>query len=115
VPFKEKRQCVRLTAFKQVFLVSSLNHHISILKLTVHVAYLDYLRSETMPTGLPDDAAAWCRPKVQRTRWYDFFDEPQRIEAFRGLWGVTAYLTREPAPLQAAGDANGIEEAKSKA
>ncbi|KAI7242182.1 hypothetical protein KC330_g52 [Hortaea werneckii] len=33
------------SSYDEVFMVSSLNHHICILKLTVHVAYIDYLVS----------------------------------------------------------------------
>jgi hypothetical protein len=77
-----------------VFLVSSLNHHISILKLTAHGAYVDYLTSATVPHPLPEDAE-WSVPKLQRTQWFDLFDVEQRVEAFRGLWGVMAYLTRD--------------------
>ena len=31
---------------------------------------------------------------MQRSEWFDLFDMEQRLEAFRGLWGVMAYLTR---------------------
>lgn len=47
-----------------------------------------------MPDPLPLDED-WCRPKLYRTKWFDLFDKEQRIEAFRGLWGVMAYLCRE--------------------
>ena len=75
-------------------MVSSLNHHISILKLTVHGAYVDYLTSATVPHPPPEDSE-WSVPKLQRTQWFDLFDVEQRVEAFRGLWGVMAYLTRD--------------------
>jgi hypothetical protein len=78
----------------QAFLVSSLNHHLSIVKLTVHGAYMDYLTSATLPQSPPEDDQ-WCQPKLQRTEWFDLFDIKQRVEAFRGLWGVMAYLTRD--------------------
>ena len=75
-------------------MVSSLNHHVSILKLTVHKAYVDALISGAMPDPIPEDAA-WCKPKLQRSQWYDLFDLDQRVEAFRGLWGIMTYLTRD--------------------
>ena len=56
-------------------MVSSLNHHISILKFTVHDAYIDYLESEQLPDPNSihyDDN--WSRPRLQRTRWYDLLD-----------------------------------------
>ena len=77
-----------------LFRSSSLNHHISILKLTIHAAYVDYLTSAALPEPLPEDPE-WSQPKLQRTEWFDLFDVEQRVEAFQGLWGVMAYLTRE--------------------
>lgn len=79
---------------QKVFMVSSLNHHVSILKLTVHDTYVEYLQSETLPDPLPADKD-WCSPRLQRTQWYDLLDVDQRVEAFRALWGVIAYLARE--------------------
>ena len=77
----------------QVFMISSLNHHISILKLTVHDAYMEYLASDTLPNPLPAHSD-WCGPKLQRSEWFDLFDVEQRVLAFRGIWGVMEYLSR---------------------
>ncbi|KAK5124356.1 hypothetical protein LTR85_001573 [Meristemomyces frigidus] len=82
------------SVYDEVFMVSSLNHHIAILKLTVHAAYVDCLVSGVLPEPTPIEAD-WCKPKLQRSQWFDLFDKEQRVEAFRGLWGVVAYLTRE--------------------
>ncbi|EME81131.1 uncharacterized protein MYCFIDRAFT_97007, partial [Pseudocercospora fijiensis CIRAD86] len=79
--------------YDEVFMVSSLNHHISILKLTVHWAYLEYTKTEEMPQPVPEDEN-WCRPRLQRTQWYDLLDIQQRVEAFRALWGIMSYLMR---------------------
>jgi len=75
-------------------MVSSLNHHISILKLTVHAAYLDYLAEAKFPDPLPKESD-WSRPKLQRSQWFDLFDVDKRVEAFKALWGVMEYLNRE--------------------
>jgi hypothetical protein len=72
--------------------VSSLNHHISILKLTVHKAYLKYLSSGALPPATLD--SKWCSPMVQRSQWYDLFSTEERLEAMRGIWGVMGYLAR---------------------
>ncbi|KAK4955335.1 hypothetical protein LTR10_007530 [Elasticomyces elasticus] len=71
-----------------VFMVSSLNHHISIVKLTVHDAYTDSLVAGTSLEDLP-------KPTLQRSQWFDLFDRQQRVEALRGIWGVMAYFTRD--------------------
>ncbi|EME42589.1 hypothetical protein DOTSEDRAFT_73433 [Dothistroma septosporum NZE10] len=85
----------RDSPYDQVFMVSSLNRHISILKFTVHEAYLEYLETERPPSSpLPADKS-WCSPRLERTQWYDLFDIQERVQAFRALWGVMAYLSRD--------------------
>lgn len=74
-------------------MVSSLNHHISVLKLHVHPAYLEYITHGRLPRSPPSDPD-WCSPTLYRTRWFDLFNEDDRIEAMRGLWGVMSYLLR---------------------
>lgn len=74
-------------------MVSSLNHHISVLKLRVHPLYLQYLTEGTLPSGPPIDVD-WCSPKLHRTRWFDLFDVNDRNEAMRGIWGIMNYLMR---------------------
>ncbi len=80
----------------QVFLVSSLNHHISLLRLRVHDAYMDFLETGEMPTpgSVPAD---WSAPVLYRTRWYDLIDPRDRAEVLRGLWGMAGYLSQVPA------------------
>lgn len=99
-PYDEVRSpfaCISVTRTLisiQIFMVSSLNHHVCILKLTVHVAYVEYTISGDMPDPRPVEHD-WCRPKLQRSQWYDLFSMEQRVEAYRGLWGVMNYLVRE--------------------
>ncbi|KAK1821469.1 hypothetical protein LTR12_004030 [Friedmanniomyces endolithicus] len=86
---------LRRRTIKFVFMISSLNHHISIVKLTVHEAYIDKLVSgATLFDSIPG-ASGPPKPKLQRSQWFDLLDEQQRVEAFRGVWGVMAYLTRD--------------------
>ncbi|KAF2724291.1 hypothetical protein K431DRAFT_155641 [Polychaeton citri CBS 116435] len=80
--------------YDEVFMVSSLNHHISVLKLTVHDAYLEYLESATSPNPAPLQQD-WCQPRLQRTKWFDIFDVDERQEAFTAITDVMTYLTRE--------------------
>lgn len=80
--------------YDEIFMVSSLNHHLAIVKLTVHEAYVDFFTSGFSPDPIPADIE-WCRPRLQRTKWHDLFDVKDRVEAFRGLWGIMAYLTRD--------------------
>lgn len=86
-------------------MVSSLNHHLAIVKLTVHEAYVDLFTSGLIPDPIPADIE-WCRPRLQRTKWHDLFNMKDRIEAFQGLWGVMAYLMRETASPEGTGNAD---------
>jgi hypothetical protein len=75
-------------------MVSSLNHHISVLKLRVHPLYLNYVTEGILPKEAPSDPS-WCSPQLHRTRWFNLFDTEDRIEAMRGIWGITAYMMRQ--------------------
>jgi hypothetical protein len=75
-------------------MVSSLNHHISILRLHVHPLYLQYLTDGILPKDAPAETD-WCSPKLQRTRWFDLFNVSDRTEAMRGIWGIMSYSMRK--------------------
>ena len=92
----------RLTS--QIFMVSSLNHHISVLKLRVHRLYLAHLADGSLPPPQEDPSdPTWFSPSLHRTRWFDLFDAEDRKEAMRGLWGVVAYLMRADDGIDDAG------------
>ncbi|KAF2687834.1 hypothetical protein K458DRAFT_401271 [Lentithecium fluviatile CBS 122367] len=84
----------RSVEWDDIFMVSSLNHHVSVLKLRVHPLYIQYLTEGTLPKDAPSDPS-WCSPLLHRTRWFDLFDIEDRTEAMRGIWGITAYLMRQ--------------------
>jgi hypothetical protein len=90
------KPCLELN-WIQIFMVSSLNHHISVLKLRVHWDYIRYLTEGTLPEQPPSDPN-WCSPTLARTKWFDLFDVEDRTEAMRGIWGVLAYLMRSQKP-----------------
>ena len=81
-----------------VYLVSSINHHVAILKLQVHPRYLAYLAGVDPETGEKVEDTAWKVEDLkreewfvlhmQRTRWYDLFVPADRKEAARAVWGV---------------------------
>jgi hypothetical protein len=84
-------------SFDNIFLVSSMNHHISILRMRVSDRYLDWLQNgsdsvmsrESIPThGHAGVLQLW------RTKWYDLFDPQERVEAQKGLFQVIAWLMR---------------------
>ncbi|KAJ5151050.1 uncharacterized protein N7482_010302 [Penicillium canariense] len=81
--------------FDDIYMVSSINHHISILHLRVHRRYLDVLTkgdSDFPPDS--DSDQPWHVLKLQRTRWYDLLDGPDRVEALKGVWALFHYQLR---------------------
>lgn len=89
--------------------MSCLFHHVSILKLTVHDAYMDYLTTGIKPSRTPSEDD-WSTPRVERTAWFDLFDQEQRVEAFKCIWGVMEYKTRDVDGGETAGAENASAE-----
>ncbi|KAI9878290.1 MAG: hypothetical protein M1830_001347 [Pleopsidium flavum] len=84
-----------------IFMISSLNHHISILHMLVHPDYLQYLTTGSIissPSGTlpPSDITPRTQYilEMRRSRWYDLFEAEDRVEAMIGVWGVMAWLMR---------------------
>lgn len=102
-----KKSYPRFNDDGQVFMVSCVYHHISILKLEVHPVYMDFLTSGKSPApGHPDPS--WCAPKIYRSKWFDLLLADDRVDALRAIWGVLAYSMRvdDGAPRQATGRQN---------
>lgn len=77
----------------QIYMISSLNHHISVVKLRVHRLYIEFITTGALPEGTPSEQG-WRSPQLQRTRWFNLFDVEDRKEAMRGIWGIMSYLMR---------------------
>ncbi|KAL9618194.1 MAG: hypothetical protein Q9160_007090 [Pyrenula sp. 1 TL-2023] len=84
-----------------IYLLSSLNHHVSLLRLRVPPKYLDWLSSYPSPnpnsnSSFPPDSNdnELLGINLQRTRWFDLFDSGDRVEVFEGLWRVVGWLMR---------------------
>ncbi|GAD98926.1 hypothetical protein AOR_1_1520054 [Paecilomyces variotii No. 5] len=83
--------------FDDIYMVSSINHHISILHLRVHRRYLDALTAGKIEQDVEpaDSEQPWHVIQLRRTRWFDFLNATDRVEAFEGLWRVFHYLMRK--------------------
>ncbi|CAI6334590.1 unnamed protein product [Periconia digitata] len=77
----------------EIYMVSSLNHHISVVKLRIHALYVEFITTGKLPETTPSEPN-WCSPQLQRTRWYDLLDMEDRKEAMHGIWGIMSYLLR---------------------
>lgn len=73
-------------------MLSSINHHVSFLCLRVHPEYLRWLATGALPTSLTDPQ--WYVLDLKRTRWFDLFDQGDRVEVLDGLWGLFGYIMR---------------------
>lgn len=73
--------------YDDVFLLSSLNHHVSIVRVQVPIALIAEL----------DGGDVGPRQKLQmwRTKWYDLFLVEDRVEAMRCIWGMMAWMMRK--------------------
>ena len=87
--------------YDDIYVVSSLNHHISILRFRVGQQYTEFITSGGSATsntsaaeGTASSEQPWFILSVQRSRWYDLLKAEDRGEAMRGLWGVLAWLMR---------------------
>jgi hypothetical protein len=76
-------------------MISSINHHISILHLRVHRRYLDILTDGHSDYPPAADDQPWHVLKLQRTRWLDLFDANDRVEALQGVWRLFHHQLRQ--------------------
>ena len=87
--------------YDDIFIVSSLFHHISLLRVKVPDRLLDVLEGADDDGGDEGTGSAkngpgsWGKVEVWRSQWYDFFQTDDRLEATQLLWSMMAYLMRK--------------------
>ncbi|KAK2612118.1 hypothetical protein QQS21_001848 [Conoideocrella luteorostrata] len=83
---------VKDASYDDIFVVSSIFHHVSILRVRVPTRLLEVLDGSSEP----DPAKrSWGKVESWRSPWYDFFHVDQRITAMQLLWAVMAYQMRK--------------------
>lgn len=92
--------------YDDVFVVSSLFHHISILRVRVPDRLLEALEGAVAvdDAGEKGKSRSWGRLEVWRSKWYDFFIVEDRVEAMRLVWGMMGYLMRKEEEEEERGD-----------
>jgi hypothetical protein len=75
----------RASGADDVFLVSALNHHISIVRARVPDALLGALEGRD---------GEWERLVMWRSRWFDLFLKDDRVQSMELIWGMMAWLMR---------------------
>ncbi|KAK4452083.1 hypothetical protein QBC34DRAFT_39558 [Podospora aff. communis PSN243] len=78
--------------YDDIFVVSSLFHHVSILRVRVPDRLLSVLDGAD---DVLDGRKSWGRLEVRRSKWYDLFLVDERLEAMRLVWSMMAYLMRD--------------------
>lgn len=95
--------------FDDIYMVSSVNHHISLVKMRVHIDYLEWLESGKEVHGTPDTGpesnstskSSEKSPNVLyvcRSKWYDMFDVESRKELLIAMWRVMCWINRKVVP-----------------
>lgn len=80
--------------YDDVFVISSLFHHVSLLRVRVPDRLLEVLSGAILDPGVH----ARGRVEVWRTRWFDLFIAQDRVDAMKALWAVMAYSMRKMEP-----------------
>lgn len=78
-------------------MLSSLNHHLSVLHLRVHHQYLEWLTTGNATFAEPgpgSEQPPWHALELRRTRWFDLLQVSDRREVFDGLWSLFAWMMR---------------------
>ncbi|TVY26465.1 hypothetical protein LHYA1_G003553 [Lachnellula hyalina] len=92
--------------YDDIFLVSSLNHHVSIVRVRVPDKLLSTLDG--------NEQEDWGRMNMWRSKWYDLFIAKERVDAMQVVWGMIAYLMRKVEDPSTEVDQKDTEGAKSK-
>lgn len=81
---------IKGAGFDDVFVVSSLFHHLCVLRVRVPDRLLKVL------DGAEEGGrCSWDKLEVWRSTWFDLFVPEQRLEAMRLLWGVMSWSMRK--------------------
>ncbi|KJZ72400.1 hypothetical protein HIM_08203 [Hirsutella minnesotensis 3608] len=83
---------VRDASHDDVYVISSLFHHISVLRVRVPRRLLEVLDGSPEPDP---SSRSWGKVEAWRSPWYDLFVTDQRIGAMELLWSVMAYQMRQ--------------------
>lgn len=82
-------------AFDEIYMLSSVNHHIALVKMKVHPDYLAWLESGDEVKAEVIDGSRKDVLHVQRSKWYDMFEKEARKELLVCLWRLMCWMTRK--------------------
>lgn len=82
----------------EVFQVTSVNHHVAIMKMRISKRYLHWLETgeaDKREEGGEDDIL-----RIWRSEWFDMFDKEARKAWMVGMWRIMCWVLREGVPRQ---------------
>jgi hypothetical protein len=82
----------RGTDYDDIFVVSALFHHVSLLRIRVPDRLLEVLDGAQ---DKDDGVRSWGQLKIWRSPWYDFFKIDDRLAAMQLFWAMMTYLMRK--------------------
>ncbi|KAK4653191.1 hypothetical protein QC762_505930 [Podospora pseudocomata] len=94
---------VKAAGYDDIFVISGLFHHISVVRVRVPNRLLEVLEGDLNEID-KRGGRSWGKIEVRRSQWFDFFKVEERIEAVQLLWGLMAWLMREEETGQGGGD-----------
>jgi hypothetical protein len=84
---------VQGAGYDDVFVISSLFHHLSILRVRVPDKLLAVF--DGAEEGKGEGGRSWGKLEIWRSKWFDLFLVQDRLEAVRLLWGMMAWSMRK--------------------
>jgi hypothetical protein len=82
--------------YDDIFVVSALLHHVSIVRVRVPDRLLAVLAGEVDDNGSSENGGrSWGRLEVWRSPWFDFFKVEERVKAMQLVWSMMAWMMRE--------------------
>ncbi|KAF6834806.1 hypothetical protein CPLU01_04701 [Colletotrichum plurivorum] len=82
---------VRGAGYDDIFVISSLFHHISVMRVRVPDRLLEVLAG----ADEGDARRSWAQVEARRTPWFDFFVLQDRLNAMRLIWSLMSWLMRK--------------------
>jgi hypothetical protein len=85
--------------FDDIYMISSVNHHVCLIKMKVHARYLEWLEGGIDVSATSDQTDQMENVLyVSRSSWYDMFNVEARKEFLVALWAVMSWLNRRLVP-----------------
>ncbi|KAF3936700.1 hypothetical protein ABW19_dt0200608 [Dactylella cylindrospora] len=79
-----------------LFLISSVNHHLSLSHVYLTDAYIKFIRTGKLPSAEYQAANPdWCSCRIGRSKWFSLIEPEGRVDALRVVMAVLGWLKRK--------------------